>query len=194
MCPRFGDWEGLDSYLGPALSPDPGRARTGTRRLFRDLIEPLGDSFLARDRRLQQQLLARIIARVRQLPEAVSFHERLGRMDLEDEGALLARSQRLNRKEAPPVPREIKRIMVPSRVTLGADLLLTGVIVKTCLNALPDAEIVFLGSPKNAGLIAAESPRFRIRPHSYPRRGSLLERFLTWVELAATSEHCVLHP
>lgn len=188
MCPRFGGWEVLDSYLGPALSPHPEPARAGTQRLFRDLIEPLGDSFLARDRRLQQQLLARIITRVRQFPGAASFHERLGRMGLEDEAALLARNRTLTCREAPAVPRGIRRVLVPSRVTLGADLLLTGVIVKTCLNALPDAEVVFLGSRKNAGLIAAESPRFRIRPHSYPRRGSLLERFLTWVELADSIE------
>ena len=184
MLPRFPDREVLDSYLDSALSPDPIRARTGTRRLFRDLIEPLGDSFLARDRRLQQQLMARIISRVRQLPGAFSFHESLDRMGLGDEGALLARIRQLDRREIPALPRRVERVLVPSRVTLGADVLLTGVIVRTCLAAFPDAEVVFLGSRKNAELIAGDSSRFRALPHSYPRRGSLLERLLTWVELA----------
>ncbi len=183
MPPRFPVREILDSYLGSALSRDPGRARTGTQRLFQDLIEPLGDSFLIQDRRLQQQLLARFVTRVRRLPEAASFHERLSRMGLEDEEALLARSRRLSQRETPAFPRRVKRLLVPSRVTLGADLLLTGVIVRTCLDAFPDAEIVFLGSRKNAGLIAADSRRFRTRELSYPRRGSLLERLLTWVDL-----------
>ena len=184
MLPRFPDREVLDPYLVSALAPNPVRARTGTRRLFRDLIEPLGDSFLARDRRLQQQLMARIISRVRQLPGALSFHESLDRMGLGDEDALLARTRRLNRREIPALPRRVERVLVLSRVTLGADVLLTGVIVRTCLAAFPDAEVVFLGSRKNAGLIAGDSSRFRTRPHSYPRRGGLLDRLLTWVELA----------
>ncbi len=183
MPPRFPVREILDSYLDPALSRDPGRARTGTLRLFRDLIEPLGDSFLVQDRRLQQQLLARIVTRIRRLPEAVSFHERLNRFSLEDEGALLERIRRLARMETPALPPRVERVLIPSRVTLGADLLLTGVIVRTCLDAFPDAEIVFLGSRKNAGLIAADSRRFRTREFSYPRRGSLMERMLTWVDL-----------
>ena len=182
MPPRFPDREVLDTYLGPALSSNPARARTGTRRLFRELIEPLGDSFLARDRRLQQQWMARIISRVRHLPGALSFHESLDRMGLGDEDALLARTRRLNRREVPALPRRVERVLVPSRVTLGADVLLTGVIVRTCLAAFPGAEVVFLGSRKNAGLIAGDSSRFRTRPHSYPRRGSLLDRLSTWVE------------
>jgi len=127
--------------------------------------------------------MARIISRVRQLPAAISFHERLARMGLGDEEALLTRARRLNRKETPALPRQIGRVLVPSRVTLGADLVLTSVIVRTCLRALPDAEVVFLGSRKNAGLIAGESTRFRIRELSYPRRGSLLERLSSWVDL-----------
>ncbi len=183
MTPRFPVWEVLDSYLGPALSPDPGRARTGTQRLFRDLIEPLGDSFLVRDRRLQQRVLARIVSRVRWLPEAQSFHKGLNRVGLEDEDALVERTRRLARMETPGLPRRVERVLVPSRVTLGADLLLTGAIVRTCLDAFPDAEIVFLGSRKNAGLIAPASSRFRTRELTYPRRGSLLERLLTWLDL-----------
>lgn len=184
MTPRFPVWEVLDSYLGPALSPDPGRARTGTQRLFRDLIEPLGDSFLVRDRRLQQRVLARIVSRVRRLPAAFSFHEGLNRVGLQDEDALVERTLRLARMETPALPRRVERVLIPSRVTLGADLLLTGAIVRTCLDAFPDAEIVFLGSRKNAGLIAPDSSRFRTRELTYPRRGSLLERLLTWVDLA----------
>ena len=183
MCPQFGAWEALDSYLGAALSQDPDRARTGTQRLFRDLIEPLGDSFLNRDRQRQQQLLARIVSRVRRLPEALSFHERLSRMGLENEEALLSRIRRPVRGETPALPRRVGKVLIPSRVTLGADLLLTGAIVRTCLVAFPAAEIVFLGSRKNAGLIAAESRRFRTRELSYPRRGSLLDRLLTWDDL-----------
>lgn len=183
MCLGVPAWDLLDSYLGPALSPDRERARSGTRRLFRDLIEPLGDSFLVRDRRLQQQLLARIVSRVRRLPEAFSFHERLNLAGLDDEDALVDRIQRLARLETPALPRRVKRVLIPSRVTLGADLLLTGVIVRTCLAAFPDAEVLFLGSRKNAGLIAADSRRFRTRELPYPRHGSLLERLLTWVDL-----------
>lgn len=192
MTPRFPVWEVLDSYLDPALSPDPGRARTGTRRLFRDLIEPLGDSFLVRDRRLQQRVLARILSRARRLPEAQSFHEGLDRLGLDDEDAVVDRTRRLAGMRTPALPRRVNRVLIPSRVTLGADLLLTGAIVRTCLDAFPGAEIVFLGSRKNAALIAADSSRFRTRELSYPRRGPLVERLLTWVDLVdAVSEETV---
>ena len=189
MKPRFPVREVLDSYLGPALSPDPEAARNGTQRLFRDLIEPLGDSFLVGDRRLQQRVLARIVSRFRRLPQAQSFHERLNQLGLDDEDAVVDRTRRLAEMKTRALPRRVKRVLIPSRVTLGADLLLTGAIVQTCLDAFPDAEIVFLGSRKNAALIAPGSSRFRTRELSYPRRGSLLERLLTWVDLVdAVSE------
>lgn len=176
-------WKKLERYLKLALSEDYSDARTGTQLLFENIFEPLGDSFLVENRKLQKMMMARTVSRVRLLPQAKKFHKRMCLMGLNNEDDLCNRAQALTRREPPLFPVQVQRVLVPSRVTLGADILLTSTIIQTCLQAFPNAEIVFLGTRKNGALLAEESTRFRIRTQVYPRRGLLLARILTWLDL-----------
>jgi ADP-heptose:LPS heptosyltransferase len=67
-----------------------------------------------------------------------------------------------------------KRVYVLSRVTLGADVAVTSVVLDAAKQRFPQAEIYLAGPAKNAELFAAD-PRIRHLPVHY-RRGSLADR------------------
>ncbi|MFQ5739565.1 MAG: glycosyltransferase family 9 protein [Acidobacteriota bacterium] len=173
-----------------ALSSDGGEARAGTRALFSQIIEPLGDSFLRKDMGLQRRVLARAMSRLRQIPRGRPFDLRLGQMGLRNEGDLLRRVSRLEKRKRfdPGTGGPVERILVLSRVTLGADILLTSPIIATMKATFPEAEIVFVGEEKNGLLLKDGTSRVRVRSVRYPRRGALLHRFLTWLDVSKTVE------
>jgi len=82
-----------------------------------------------------------------------------------------------------PVLGEPKRILVLSRVTLGADVAVTSVLLAAAKERFPKAEIVFVGPSKNFELFAADS-RLRHAPISY-QRGSLRDRLAVGGDLRA---------
>jgi ADP-heptose:LPS heptosyltransferase len=89
-----------------------------------------------------------------------------------------ARVRTVRRAEGRP-----KRVFVLSRVTLGADVAVTSVMLAAAKERFPDAEIFFTGPRKNYELFAAD-PRIQHAPVEY-RRGSLRERLAAWGELRA---------
>ena len=175
----------LDSLLETALSGDPQSAREGTRILFREVIEPLGDSFLAPDRLRQERLLARAISRARRLPQASELDARLTGLECQDESALQRRipGRRRPKPFDPERRQRLKKILVLSRITLGADVLLTSTILEKMRQVFPEAQIIFVGDPKNAALFGSHSHRIRVRLLHYPRRGVLMDRLLSWIPL-----------
>ncbi len=71
------------------------------------------------------------------------------------------------------------RVYVLSRVTLGADIAITSVLLDAAKRRFPRAAIFLAGSAKAAELFAAD-PRIQHFPISYPRTGTLRERLSTW--------------
>jgi ADP-heptose:LPS heptosyltransferase len=107
--------------------------------------------------------------------------------------ALVARYRRVR------VPRPIegrpRRLFVLSRVTLGADIAVTSVILDAAKRRFPDAGIYLVGPRKNWELFAAD-PRILHLPVSY-RRATLRERLAAWPELRqalAQPESIVIDP
>jgi len=86
------------------------------------------------------------------------------------------------------VPRAItgapRTIFVLSRVTLGADVAVTSVILDAAKRRFPEAAIYLVGPRKNWELFAAD-PRIRHLPVNY-RRGTLRERLASGPELRET--------
>ena len=114
-------------------------------------------------------------------------------------GADLARYDRVRRPR--PVAFQPRRVLVLSRVTLGADVAVTSVLIAAAKQRFPDAQIVFAGPRKNFEMFAADSgfaafPRLTYAPVEY-RRGSLPQRLAVWDELkalAAPPDTLVLDP
>lgn len=184
------DADALDSIIDAAVSDDLQLAGTGTAALFGHVVEPLSDTFLVRDRETLEKVLARLIARLRILPQAKQLHEKLHRWGLKDESDLLNRMERLSSDKTFDASAlgKVKKVFVPSRVTLGADVLLNGPVIEKMKQRFPGAEIVFLGNEKNGSLLKGSQSSVHLHHIQYSRRGVLLNRFLNWLDVVQALE------
>ncbi len=171
----------MERLVAAADATDPDRRRAGLAALFGGVVEPLGDGFAPAGRRLYARYFGHALWQVCAAdPELAAALRWFG---IDDEAGLLARHTRLRANDA-RVRDAPQRIAVLSRVTLGADILLTSVLLQRLHEAWPEAELVVLGDAKLAGLIGG-LPRVRIEPVAYARRGGLSERVRTWLPLLA---------
>ena len=135
----------LDRAVAAAESPE------GSREFFGTVVEPLADAFDARLCDVYAQLFGRVLQRV--------------------SPGLPVRARGAN----PPAPRNVARVFVVSRVTLGADIAVTSVVLDGAKQAFPDAGIVFVGNAKNHELFA-EDRRIAFAEAPYDRTGTLRGR------------------
>src|SRR5258708_3893709 len=137
-----------------------------SRELLRVVVERLGDLFEPRLCLVYAELFSEVIARV--IPD---LHA----------DVLLARYHRVRfarRFDATP-PRDV---FVLSRVTLGADVAVTSVVLDGAKRAFPEARIWFVGPRKGWELFAGD-PRLQDVDLGYGRGGTLRERLSGWTEL-----------
>ncbi len=175
--------DALDLIIDIAISNELPKAQKGTSTLFHHVIEPLSDTFLMQDRKTLQKVIAHLVSRIRILPQAKHLHQKLNQWDLKDETDLLNRIERVssNKKFDPLSIGKVKKVFIPSRVTLGADVLLNIPVIEKMKRKFPNAEIIFLGSEKNGSLLKGNQSMFRVHPLQYRRHGVLLDRFLSWL-------------
>ena len=76
----------------------------------------------------------------------------------------------------------IRKAVLLSRVTIGADVAVTSVIVAGLREAMPEAELVVFGSHKLRDLYGGD-PSLRIRSIDYDRSGGVLSRLNSWLDL-----------
>ena len=75
----------------------------------------------------------------------------------------------------PEIPQRVETIFVLSRVTLGADIKITSIVLDAMKHRFPDAAIVLVGNRKSDQLYFADS-RVSQLIADYPRSGSMTER------------------
>lgn len=170
-CLRDGTWpvRTLEALVERALDEDDERlASAATRALFGIVIERLGDLFEPGLCDVYAQLFSHVISRA--LP---CFHAE----------ELLLRYQRVRQVRRFPGG-EVHRVFVLSRVTLGADVAVTSIVLAAAKQRFPDAEICLVGPEKNAELFAADK-RIVPTPVSYGRNGLLRSRLNAALELHA---------
>jgi ADP-heptose:LPS heptosyltransferase len=104
--------------------------------------------------------------------------------------SLVARYERIRRPYA--IASKPRCVFVLSRITLGADVAVTSVLLAAAKRRFPHADIVFVAPHKNFELFAAD-PRIRHVPISY-RRGGLAGRLSVWNDLktAVVSDDCLV--
>lgn len=172
-CLRDGCWreEALDELISAALTGGSPEGLEAAQALFGILAEGLADRFEPALCLIYARLFARLIAR--DLPQFA-------------EPDLVARYERVRqpRKHSGPDP---GCVFVLSRVTLGADVAVTSVILDALKRRFPGARIVFVAPRKNWELFAAD-PRIRHLPASYPRQAPLKERIEAGLALRRTLE------
>ncbi len=145
---------------------DPLVAEDGNRALFRIVVERLGDLFEPRLCSVYADLFADVIAR--RIPE------------LRHAEHLVERYERIRKPRK--VDREPASVFVLSRVTLGADVAITSVLLDAAKRRFPNAQIWFVGPHKSWELFAADR-RLRHLPMAYGRSDTLDARLAIWPQL-----------
>lgn len=156
----------MNDLIEAALSPDEPAALDASSALFAELVEPLSDSFEPRLVNLYVEIFSHVCERVLGLNafQTADRYERIRQV------------RRFQTAEDPDAA------FVLSRITLGADVAVTSVLLDALLKRFPDSDIVFVGPRKNYELFAGHD-RIRHLPLSYGRRSSLRERLAHWKAL-----------
>jgi ADP-heptose:LPS heptosyltransferase len=155
-----------DELLDTLLTPECSGA------LFRVVVERLADLFEPRLCDAYAELFSEIIERV--LPEFRAAD-------------LVARYRRIRQPRV--FSGDARTVFVLSRVTLGADVAITSVLLDAAKRRFPQARIVLAGSRKSWEIFAGD-PRIEHLPASHLRSGSVNDRLAPWAELKqALAEH-----
>ncbi len=129
-----------------------------SRALFRIVVERLADLFEPRLCDVYADLFSEVIAR--RIPDLHAEH-------------LVARYERVRRpRKFDRDPAAIRNVFVLSRVTLGADVAVTSIMLDAAKQKFPNAQIYFVGPQKAWELFAAD-PRLRHICHClWPQRNA----------------------
>ena len=167
-CIAGSPWPGgaLESLVQPA----------GNRALFSIVVEGLADRFEPRLCDVYAELFAKVLGQPRDL---------------------LERYQRVRQpRKFDGDPASIERVYVLSRVTLGADVAITSIVLDAAKHLFDNAVIYFVGPEKSWELFASD-PVLEHAPISYGRSGSLLDRLAVWPqirELVSGANSIVIDP
>src|ERR1044071_3470429 len=125
-----------------AVSEDRPAAEVATKAIFTSLIEPLADSFEPAAVTLYNRAFAQIIQACRASRQAEALDRELHQFGLASEQDLVDRAEKQRRVSRFAAAPDVKRVIVLSRITLGADVAITSVIVERMKLLFPNAEIV----------------------------------------------------
>ena len=172
---------------GLATANDPAVAQAGSDAIFRQIVEHLGDRFEAQLCDVYVRFFSQVVDFCRHLPAGRSLHRKLWELGLENEAQFLDRANRVRRgRRCEPLStaaiKRVKKVFVLSRVTLGADVAVTSVILSRMKELYRGAEVLLLGGAK-AGSLFASDPLITLVPAVYNRGGTLLDRLGAWVSL-----------
>lgn len=168
-CLQYGTWplRTLETLIDRALNTEDSFLEVAaTRALFGIVVEGLADRFEPRLCGFYAEMFSHLVARA--LPEFKA-------------GDLLRRYNQVRHTHR-FWGGEVKRVYVLSRVTLGADVAVTSVIMSGLKERFPEAEICLVGPSKNAELFSRD-PRVTSVPVAYERSGTLRERLAAALEL-----------
>lgn len=171
-CLAGGEWDAdqLDTLAALALDEDEDLARSACRRLFGGVVEPLADLFEPALCAAYVRLFSRVLEIA--LPPLRAAE-------------LTARYEEV--RQVRPVQFEPRRVVVLSRVTLGADVAVTSILMDAVRRRFPEAELVFAG-PRKAWELFERSPRWRHLDLPYGRTALLRERLSVFEPLREALE------
>ena len=180
-----------------AVSDDDRVAEQASRAFFTSLVEALADSFQPAAVSLYNQAFAQLIQACRNTDRGRPLDEKLDEFGLLTESDVLVRAERIRaaslksahsylpaaddarRPDARP---EINRVILLSRVTLGADVAITSVMIERFKKSLSQVEIVLVGARKARELFGGDG-RLSFKEISYPQAATAIGRLQTWLPL-----------
>jgi ADP-heptose:LPS heptosyltransferase len=162
------------------ISQDPGLNSVAAQALFSIIIENLCDDFEELQTETYNRVMAQVITFCRKLSAGKELDRSLNDFGIYGHNDLLERIKAI-RLEVKPLSRhrDINKILLLSRVTIGADVAVTSIIIQRLAKLYPKAEIVLIGGGK-LDEIYGGNPRIRLQKAEYQRQGGLLERLFNW--------------
>jgi ADP-heptose:LPS heptosyltransferase len=159
---------------------DPQLTGIAAQALFRIIIESLCDDFEDLQTETYNKVMTQVISFCRKQPSGKVLDHRLKNFDLHSQDDLLERIKNI-RTDGKTLAghRDVKKILLLSRVTIGADVAITSVIIQRLARFFPQAEIVLIGESK-LDEIYAGNPKIKIRNVDYSKKGGLIERLASW--------------
>ena len=162
---------------------DPKLSGIAARALFTIIIESLCDDFEELQTETYNRVMTQVISFCRKLPAGDRLNDYLEDFGLYSDADLLKRIQNIRTTDKKPMTGEsVKSIVLLSRVTIGADVAITSVIIQRLTRLFPDARIVLIGGRKLKAIYGA-NPRIKIKTVNYNRNGGLLERLASWQQV-----------
>jgi ADP-heptose:LPS heptosyltransferase len=161
-------------------STEAARNEVAARALFEVIVEKLCDDFEDLPVEVYSRVMCQVISYCRAVPAGQSLDARLTDFGLTSCDQLRQRAVSIHSrpyrydKDRPP-----RRVILLSRVTIGADVAILSVMIQRLRGLFPEADLVVIGHHKLHGLFGG-NPDIRIRELSYARRGGLFERFAGW--------------
>lgn len=148
--------------------------------LFGIIIERLCDEFEALQTETYNRVMTQVIDYSRKLPSGRELDRSLKEFSIHSREDLLERLTKI-RINGNIVSRfgDVRKILLLSRVTIGADVAITSVIIQRLSKLFPEAQIVLIGAEKLAEIYGGNS-RINIKAVDYNRRGGFLERLSSW--------------
>ena len=179
----------IDQLCAWSFSPEPQLARAATAAIFCTIIEPLCDDFSARGVALANLVLTRILQYIRVTPQGAELDRLLSACGFSDAKAILDRYQAISHPTplAPGQLARVHKVIILSRVTAGADIAITNVIIHRLRARFPAAELVLIG-PAHLPEIFASVPNCRHRPFLYRNDGTLFDKMTSWPQLLTISQ------
>ncbi len=169
---------------------DEGLNQIAASALFGIVIERLCDDFEDLQTETYNRLICQVVGYLRKLPDGQELDRELNSFHLNTEEQLYQRIESIRLSPDERIAKQIQpvKVVILSRVTIGADVAVTSVICQRIARAFPRTEITIVG---NARLREVFSDRagVNIRELHYARRGGLLQRFLAWLDLLREVRH-----
>ncbi|MDY6971102.1 MAG: glycosyltransferase family 9 protein, partial [Thermodesulfobacteriota bacterium] len=162
------------------FSWDPKLANPPTGALFGIIIESLCDDFEELQTVTYNKVMAQVISHCRNIPAGRELDAALRDFGIHSSKDILDRVNTVrSNSNCLSGQKKVRKVILLSRVTIGADVAITSIVIQRLNKIFPEAEFVLIGGGKLQELFG-ENPRIRIRRIQYSRNGGVLERLSSW--------------
>jgi len=162
------------------FSQNPQLDSPGAQALFGIIVETLCDDFEELQTDTYNRVMAQVISYCRGIPAGKDLDLTLKGFKIDSYEHLLERIKKVRANDnSLTAEKSVKKILLLSRVTVGADVAITSIIIQRLAKIFPNAELILIGDKKMEEVYGG-NPRIGIREVAYSKRGGLLSRLSVW--------------
>ena len=163
-------------------SVNPEISSAASSALFGIIVEGLCDDFEELNARTYNRVMSEVISLQRKTPAGRDLDAELNEFGLHSPSDFFQRIEKIRAASNNPLPGKLtspEKIIVLSRVTLGADVAITSIVIQHFQQLFPNTQIILLGGNKLRDLFGGHD-QLIIRNVDYCRHGSLGDRLDIW--------------